>query len=95
MRFLFLVAKIACFYTLKGLTRETQKMFAPAVPSVAVFCNFPDDLWNSRPPKESCSFLYYFSTFSGFIIVCWKGVPVQIFVCGTSVNLANSVLIRE
>jgi hypothetical protein len=89
------LANIACFYTLKALTRETQKMVAPAVPSVAVCCNFPDDLWNSRPPEESCSFLYYFSAFSGFTIVCWKGVPVQIFVCGTSVNLANSVFIRE
>jgi hypothetical protein len=86
------LANIACFHTLKGLARETQKMVSPAVPSVAVCCNFPDDLWNNRPPEV---FLYYFSAFSGFIIVCWKGVPVQIFVCGTSVNLANSVFVRE
>jgi hypothetical protein len=43
-------------------------MVSPAVPSVAVCCNFPDDLWNSKPPEESCSFLYYFSAFSGFIM---------------------------
>jgi hypothetical protein len=29
------------------------------------------------------------------MIVCWKGVPVQIFVRGTSVNLADSVFVRE
>jgi hypothetical protein len=34
------LANIACFYTLKGLARETQKMVSPAVPSVAVAVTF-------------------------------------------------------